>query len=102
MYKIKINPLALRDLQEIRAYLMEKELNSDLAIKVLRQIVGRYEQLRDYPLMGMSLSDLTGIRTSYRYLVSGSYLIFYRVEGKAVFVCRILYSRRDYLKILTG
>jgi plasmid stabilization system protein ParE len=61
MYKIKINPLALRDLQEIRAYLMEKELNSDLAIKVLRQIVGRYEQLRDYPLMGMSLSDLTGI-----------------------------------------
>jgi plasmid stabilization system protein ParE len=38
----------------------------------------------------------------YRYLVSGNYLIFYKIEDEYISVNRILYGRRDYLRILFG
>ncbi len=38
--------------------------------------------------------------TDFRYLVSGNYLIFYKVDNEYVSIYRILYGRRDYLKII--
>jgi plasmid stabilization system protein ParE len=42
------------------------------------------------------------MKTDYRYLVCGNYLIFYKIEGDAVSVYRVLNgsSSRDYLPIL--
>ena len=34
--------------------------------------------------------------------MTGNYLTFYRVNGNEVYVDRILYGRRDYLRILFG
>ena len=39
-------------------------------------------------------------RISYRYLVCGNYMIFYHLDGGAVYIDRILYGRRDYLTLL--
>ena len=38
----------------------------------------------------------------YRFLVCGSYLIFYHIGGEAVYIDRVLYGRRDYLALLFG
>lgn len=40
------------------------------------------------------------IESDYRFLVSGNYLIFYRAYGAEVYIDRVLYGRRDYLRIL--
>jgi len=40
------------------------------------------------------------IETDYRFLVCGNYLVFYRTEADSVFVDRVIYGRRDYIKIL--
>jgi plasmid stabilization system protein ParE len=40
------------------------------------------------------------MKTDYRYLVCGNYLIFYKIEGDAVSVYRVLNGSRDYLPIL--
>ncbi|MHA6482524.1 type II toxin-antitoxin system RelE/ParE family toxin [Paenibacillus sp. strain BS8-2] len=58
--------------------------------------------LREFPLLGKELSALINVKTNFRYLTSGNYLIFYRVEVEYVSIYRILYGRRDYMRILFG
>ena len=50
--------------------------------------------------MGVGLSSRVNITTDYRYLISGKYIVFYKVEGEFISIFRILYSRRDYIRIL--
>jgi plasmid stabilization system protein ParE len=52
--------------------------------------------------LGTKLSSLIDIATDYRFLVCGNYIAFYRIDGNDVYVIRILYGRRDYVKILFG
>jgi len=40
------------------------------------------------------------VDSDYRFLVTGSYLTFYRVYGSDIYVDRVLYGRRDYLRVL--
>ena len=56
--------------------------------------------LREYSSAGALLSSISDIESEYRFLVSGNYLTFYRVSGNNVYIDRILYGRRDYLRIL--
>ena len=53
-------------------------------------------------MIGTSLSSIADVESDYRFLVTGSYLTFYRVYGSDVYVDRVLYGRRDYLRILFG
>jgi len=50
--------------------------------------------------MGANLSAKLNIKTDFRYLVSGNYIVFYRTDDEFVSTYRILYAGRDYLKIL--
>lgn len=50
--------------------------------------------------IGAPLSSIVDIQTDYRFLVCANYLIFYRYENRIVFVSRVLYARRNYMRIL--
>lgn len=52
--------------------------------------------------IGAPLSSIADTDADYRFLVTGNYMTFYRVSGENVYVDRILYGRRDYLRILIG
>ena len=60
------------------------------------------DRLEAFPKMGTPLAADANADSDYRFLVSGNYLIFYRVCGNDVYADRILYGRRDYLRILFG
>lgn len=49
---------------------------------------------------GGKLSSKVDIITDYRYLISGNYIIFYKLDKSYVSIYRILYTKRDYIKIL--
>ena len=100
MPKLRINPLATEDLIEIKNYITKELENPTAAIKVVRKIIENYEKLKEFPMMGADLSVKVNIKTDFRYLVSGNYIIFYRVDDEYVSIYRILYARRDYLRIL--
>ena len=102
MNRIVISPLAKNDLLDIRKYIVTELENPVAAEKILTQIVKRISELKNFSHIGARLSSITKIETDYRYLVSGSYLIFYRSKEKTVYVDRILYGKRDYLSILFG
>jgi addiction module RelE/StbE family toxin len=102
MAKLQISPEAQNDLQKIRTYITT-DLDSPLAAqKIISKITKAIRRLMEYPNSGASLSSVIGIKTEYRYLVCGNYLVFYRYEDEIVYVIRVLYSRRDYMRILFG
>ena len=53
-----------------------------------------------YPEGGKKLSGVLKIETNYRFIVCNNYLAFYRFEHQEIYIDRILYSKRDYMRIL--
>ena len=87
---------------DIKQYITE-ELDSPAAAEnTLKKILKNIRMLETQPFIGTPLSSVVNIDTHYRFLVCGSYLVFYYVENDDVFIVRILYGRRDYIKILFG
>ena len=100
MYKIRINPLAKKDLLDIKEYITAEFENPAAATKTIESIMTSVDNLKEFPLMGVGLSSRVNITTDYRYLISGKYIVFYKVEGEFISIFRILYSRKDYIRIL--
>ena len=100
MNKLAISPQAKKDLEDIKAYISEELENPIAAVNVVSRITKKIKNLKDTPGIGTSLSSKISFDTDYRFLVCGNYLTFYRYEEKTVYVDRVLYGRRDYVKIL--
>jgi len=102
MNTLKLSPLAQNDLRDIRAYIANELQNPVAAANVLKRITKRLRSLINFPTMGVPLSSIVDVETDYRFLVCGHYTGFYRYEGHTVYVVRVLYGRRDFMKILFG
>lgn len=100
MNKLHLSPEAQEDLSEIKAYIAEDLENPQAALSTVMKITKTIRMLQDHALIGTPLSAVADVNSDYRYLVSGNYMVFYRVAGKDVFIDRVLYGRRDYLRIL--
>ena len=98
--KLLITPRAKLDLLEIRDYIEIELLNKSAAENTIATITKRLRALIDFPMMGASLSSIIDIETDYRFLVCGKYNAFYRLDDETVYIIRILYGRRDFVKIL--
>lgn len=102
MLTLRINPLALNDLKDIKEYISIELDNPKAANRLIEKIIKRYEPLVDHPYVGAELSGMIGINTDFRYLICEKYIIFYKVDMKYVSVYRIFYGARDYMKVLFG
>lgn len=102
MSKLQVSPAAQRDLQEIKSYIASDLDNPTAALSIVKKISKRIRGLLDHPLMGAPLSSVCSADSDERFLVSGKYLIFYRVSyhGAEIYIDRVLYGGRDYLRIL--
>lgn len=93
-YQIKINPLAQQDLKEIKSYI---SLDDPIAAnKLVLNILSSIEKLSQFPNMGMELRYKINVNTKYRYIIVGSYMVFYLVKGNDILINRILNGVRDY------
>ena len=99
MLRIRINPLARQDLFDIRDYITNELDSPEAADRTVTKIIGSYEKLKKFPLLGMELSSKIDVITDYRYLISGNYIVFYKVDDRFVSIYRIIYARRDYIKV---
>lgn len=100
MSDLHLAPEAEDDLDEIKEHIAEDLENPQAALSIVSKIVKNIRMLRDHALIGAPLSSIADVDSDYRFLVSGSYMVFYRVNGSDVFIDRVLYGRRDYLRIL--
>jgi toxin ParE1/3/4 len=86
----------------IWAYIYEDLQNPTAAQNTLDGILNTIEKLQEFSEMGPPLSSIIEVESDYRFLVCGNYLGFYRVMDAQVNIDRILYGRRDYLRVLFG
>ena len=102
MAEIVFSSEAINDLSETKKYITEELCNEKAAINVLGKIMSDIGILSKFPKAGAPLSSIVNIETEYRFLVCGNYSVFYRIENDNVFVVRIIYGRRDFMRILFG
>ena len=102
MVKVIVSPLAGMDMEEIGDYISSELRNPDAALRTIRSFWKAIMPLQDFPEMGTPLLVSGKQSVPYRYLVSGSYLIFYHITAEAVCIDRVLYGRRDYMALLFG
>ncbi|HYE84105.1 MAG TPA: type II toxin-antitoxin system RelE/ParE family toxin [Clostridia bacterium] len=100
MYELRISPEAANYLTEIKSYISQELCDPQAAVNLVSKITRKIRGLSEYPQVGAPLTSVADIQTDCRFLVCANYLILYRCEGENIFVLRILYSRRDYMRIL--
>ena len=91
---------ARRDLDAIWDFYLDEYQNTDAVEKIIDAIMADIDQLADFPELGPPLSSIADVDAGYRFLVTGNYLSFYRIDGADISIDRILYGRRDYLNVL--
>lgn len=100
--KIHYTKESRRDLDDIWDYIVSELQNPSAAERIVGGIMDAVDQLADFAEIGAPLSSIADVESDYRFLVIGNYLTFYRVYGNEVYVDRVLYGRRDYLRVLFG
>ena len=93
---------AHNDLLDIKSYIEEELQNPSATLETVSRIANSLRILQDYAQAEAPLSSIADIENDYRFIVSGNYISFYRTYGNEVFIDRILYARRDFLRILFG
>ena len=102
MADVKFSPEAIKDLKQTKKYIAEDLCNEIAAENTISKILNDIQILSVFPASGSPLSSIVNIETDYRFLVCGNYTAFYRFEQDTVFISRILYARRDFMRILFG
>lgn len=102
MAEIKFSQEALNDLLRTKSYISEELCNEQAACAAVAKIINNICVFEKFPESGAMLESIVDFSSDYRFLVCGKYPTFYRVENNTVFIVRILYGRRDFMRILFG
>ena len=97
MMKLRINPLVVADLKEIREYIAEDD--ADNAARIIEQIYEKFENLQLFPNMGADLSKRVSFRIDYKYAVWNDYVIIYKIGKEFVEIYRVVNRYQDITRI---
>ncbi len=101
-HKIHYSEESRRDMDEIWDYIALELQNRPAAQRVIDGILDAVDLLETFAERGAPLTSIADAKTDHRFLVIGHYLVLYRVSNGEVYVDRVLYGRRDYLRLLFG
>lgn len=65
MLKLRINPIVVKDLKEIREYIAED--NKEYPARTVQEIYNKFENLQMFPRIGTELSKRVSFQTDYKY-----------------------------------
>ncbi|MBW7886802.1 MAG: type II toxin-antitoxin system RelE/ParE family toxin [Bacteroidetes bacterium] len=97
-YRIRLLSSAERDFNEIIDFVLAENVSA--ALSIAEKIESTLLLLKKNPRLGCIPNDEELRRFGYRYLVVLDYLVFYKIEGKIIFVYRILHGARNYKSLL--
>ena len=100
MNKNVYSPKARNDLDEIWTYISEKLLNPSAAEATVNGILDTIDMLQAQAEIGKPLYFSSDLFSGYRFLVYKNYLAFYRTSEDTVYIDRIIYGKRDYMRLL--
>ena len=97
MLKLRVNPIVVKDLKNIREYIAED--SEEYAAKTIKEIYGKFENLQMFPGMGADLSKRVSFRTDYKYAVWKDYLILYKIRKEYVEIYRVINRYQDIARV---
>lgn len=97
MLKLRINPIVVKDLKNIREYIAED--SEEYAARTIKEIYGKFENLQMFPGMGADLSKRVSFRTDYKYVVWKDYLIIYKIRKEYVEIYRVINRYQDITRV---
>ena len=97
MLKLRINPIVAKDLKKIRDYIAED--NEEYAVKTMKEIYGKFENLQMFPEIGSDLSTRVIFRTDYKYAIWEDYVIIYKFGKEFVEIYRVVNRYQDITRI---
>jgi len=102
IYRIRIMKPAQTDMREIYKYIADELQNQTAAVSRISLIDEAIQSLKEQPARFPLVRDEYLASKGYRMIVVKTHLVFFiiREESKAVSIMRILYGRRDWLRIL--
>lgn len=101
MKKLVYSPKYKLKISEIKKYL-DFHFGKEIRKRVLKEITGQIHELLDFPEMGVSIKELYGIETEYRYIFVAKNYIFYRVDSDFIYIVNIYNEREDFMMKLFG
>lgn len=102
MYTIEYLPIARRDMVDIAKYIGVKLANPDAAERLAEKMVESAEDLANMPYKCPMYIPVKPLKQEYRKLIVQNYIMFYCIDEdkKLVTIARVVYSGRDYEKLL--
>ena len=97
MVELRINPLVVTDLKDIRNFIAED--NALKAVETINEIYGKFENIQLFPNIGADLSQRVSFRTDYKYVVWKDYVIIYKVGRIFVEIYRVVNRYQDITRI---
>ncbi len=95
--KLRINPLVVADLKELRNFIAED--NVEKAAETIDKIYEKFENIQLFPGIGADLSKRVSFRTDYKYAVWNDYVIIYKVGREYVEIYRVVNRYQDITRI---
>ena len=101
-YKVRIMSSAQTDMREIHKYISGELQNPDAAVRRVQLLETSIQSLKTMPARFSLVLDDYLASKGFRVMVVKTHLVFFviREESRAVSVIRILYVRRDWVKLL--
>lgn len=97
MMKLRINPLVAHDLKSIKDYIAED--NADKALETIQEIYRQFENIRQFPYIGVDLSKRVSFKMDYKYVVWQDYVVLYKVVKETVEIYRVVNRYQDITRI---
>ncbi len=101
MYKIEYSQSVRLKLKSLKRYLTA-HFGEKTAVKAIKAITDSAKALSDHPLKGVSVSDIFGIETDFRYLYVKKNYLFYYLEGNKIIISEMFDEREDFMAKLFG
>jgi len=101
MLKIHYLPLALNDLTDIVRYITDELESPRAAEKFLSKLDREVKKIADNPLRCHLYIPPEKLKNEYRVLHIDNYSLFYEARNGKIEIYRIIYSKRDILRLLS-
>ena len=98
---IRYSQKSTKDLDGIYDYIKYELSNPKAAETTINSIHSKIDSIVDFLEDGSKVMFINNIDSGYRRIRYKNYIVFYKINCNGeVFVCRILYSGRNYMNLL--
>lgn len=100
MYKLEYLPIAHKDMLEIVRYITRELKNLNGADCLAVELIKAMENVLTFPYATHVYQPIHPLKQEYRKILVRNYLMFYWVDKEMVTVARIVYTKRNYSRLL--